>query len=508
MKTSSEAFDAINELERRFPVGEWCAGDVDLWPTYRFRLYGNVLGAVLLNDVSQGPARRIRQLAGRAWCALSRVPLAKLRDSSANAEPRTGTTAVFLSDGVSFVRLDNSWFDRVVDPVVLALQQRGHDSMKLTPLSEVHVPRSVPSMFVQPAIDRIKLTASGRRTRIHVPEFEAFHAAALNSLGDRAPTLNWLQLQAARLGALSGWFGRLLEQCGASYAFVNTYYSLEGLAFVQAARRLKVKTIDLQHGIQGPHHVAYARWAAAPAQGYSTLPDEFWVWGAQEAAAIDAWRASCARHVPVITGNFWLQRWRDDADPVVAHYVARAQALRKPQSGVRHVLVCLTWGVVAEETDKLIEAARLCGPSVAWWWRMHPVLARQSVEFGRRLDRCGLDGSLVGQVTDLPLYSLLRVADIAVAHSSTVVLEAAEFGVSSVVTSDYGAELHSELIRQGTVLRATDVRSIADAIVTLTKRGRRPDAVPSTECASLRSVIDSEFPAVGPQGARLQRWSA
>jgi hypothetical protein len=504
MKTASEALDAINELELRFPVAEWRAGDIDLWPAYRVRLYGNGLRAVLSNAASDGFVRRLLHLASRAGRALWRVPLARISDRTANATARAGIRAVFLSDGVSFVRLGRTWFDRVVDPVIEALQARGLQSLKLTPLTEAHVPRHMPSLFVQPTIDRIKLTASLRRTRLRTPEFDVFHAAARERFGDVVPSHDWLRLQAMRLEGLAAWFGRTLKSSGATHVFVNTYYSLEGLAFVQAARRLGLRSVDLQHGIQGPQHVAYARWATLPVRGYSTLPDEFWVWGQEELKAIDAWRSGRAMHLPVITGNFWLQHWRNDADPVVASYITQARSLRDPRPGVRQALVCLTWGVVPEETDKLIEVAKLCGGSVAWWWRMHPVLASQSADFARRLERHGLDGSHVRQITELPLYSILRVADLALAHSSTVVQEAAEFGVPSVVTSEYGADLLSGLVHRGSVLHATETRRIADLVLDLAARPRATDKTACHQQDSLQAVIDKEFLLRRPSPSRLE----
>jgi hypothetical protein len=487
---NADVFDAINSLEQRFPVQAWRSDDIDLWPTYRFRLYANALASVLQQQPVRVRAPGARELAARVSRALLHVPHAALRDWRRNASVRAGTEAVFFSDGVSFVRLDDAWFDRVVDPVMQALEERGHHTLKLTPLSYLHIPRHVPSRFIQPAIDRIKVTATFRSAPIELPEFEKFQDMARELLGDIAPTLKWLSVQAARLQGLAQWFGRVFDRAGASHAFVNTYYSLEGLAFVQAARRRGMRSVDLQHGIQGPHHIAYARWANTPSRGYSTLPDEFWVWGEEEVATIDAWRSGCATHVARTTGNFWLQRWFDDADPLVASYLQQARALRgsRPQ-----VMVCVVWGVPEEETTKLIEAAKLCGSSIAWWWRLHPVMADQKDEFARRLESNGLDGSQVRQATDLPLFALLRFADLNVAHSSTVIREAADLGVPSVITSDYGAELHSALIGRGVALHATDERAIAAAIQTLAVRERRIGAVASADRHSLQALVDSTF---------------
>jgi hypothetical protein len=470
MKTSSDVIDAINALERSFPVGSWCAGDIALWPVYRMRLYIGAVDGLLLSREAPNTLARLESLARRAGRSLLRVPLAAWRDRGANAQVSPGTAAVFFSDGLSFLRLADAWFDRVVDPVMQALKERGLRSLKLTPLSEAHVPRHWPSRLVQPAIDCVKLIAPYRRPILDLPQFDTLVAAARTMFETSVPSRDWLQTQAARLDALAHWFTPVLRRSEAGHAFVNNWYSLEGQAFVLAARRLGLRTIDLQHGMQGKQHVAYARWLAVPAQGYSTMPDEFWVWGADEAAAIAAWSSSAPTHRARVIGNYWLERWRIDADPLVARYLAEARVLRGVAS--TQVLVGLTWGVTDVETEKLIEAARLCHPAVAWWWRLHPVDSARRTELAVRLERAGLDGSRVGATTDLPLYALLRCADVTVAHSSTLVQEAAQFGLRSVVTSEYGAALHAGLVRQGVALHANDPAEIAAAVRTLAAQPR------------------------------------
>ena len=492
MKTSSEVIDAINELELRFPVQSWRVKDIDLWPAYRISLYTNATSAFLLNDVVDDWSQRIRLLAERGLRSLWRVPRASWRDRSMNARPGHGKAAVFLSDGMSFTKVGDTWFDRIVDPLILALEKRGFPTLKLTPLPEAHVPRFVPSCFIQPAIDRIKLVASVTNVQPVLPQFDEFLAEARAKFGALTPDRRWLAVQASRLDRLAAWFARILSRSGASHAFVNTYYSLEGLAFIQGARRARVRSIDLQHGIQGPHHVAYARWANVPNGGYSTLPDEFWVWSAEELDTIEVWQKHSAVRSVRVAGNPWLARWRSESDGAISATVAQARALRGAEVKIQ-ALACLTWGVAEKETDKLIDAAKLCGSSVEWWWRLHPVESRRSGELAARLEAQGLDGSSVAQATDLPLYSLFRATDIVLAHSSTVVREAAQFGIPSVITSDYGAELHTDLILKGVAIAATDARAIADAMGLLTaKRSTRP-ATQRVEADPLPMILDQAF---------------
>jgi hypothetical protein len=496
MKTSSDIIDAINRLETTFPVGEWRCGDIDLWPSYRLRLYGAAIDRMLLNQAPPRRSDRLRKLAGTVARRLWRVPLAALKDFRAHARLNGQAAALFFSDGVSFTKMDDHWFDRIVDPVIQELAAQGLQSAKLTPLAEVHVPRLVPSRFVQPSIDRIKFFATSRPADLHLPEFAAFLAAAQDIFAAPPPSMDWLRVQAARLEALALWFAGQIRASGAAIVFVNTYYSLEGQALVQAARRLGCHSVDLQHGLQGAHHAAYARWANVPKLGYSTLPDEFWVWSQDEAQAIAAWRGDRARHMPRISGNYWLQRWIDEKDPVIAHHVAQARALVQP--GRVHALACLSWGISEDETTRLLQAAQLCGPDVVWWWRLHPVEAHKRGAFAAQLRAHGLDDRHLSATTDWPLYALIRSANVVLAHSSTVIAEAAQLGVPSVVTSDYGAQFFATLIDAGTAAKAIAPPQIAAAIPALAQRFSAQPLAHGPD-NRLADAVQALFPAPKPR---------
>lgn len=497
MQTSSQVLDLLNDIETRFPVSAWRTGRIDLWPAYRLRLYAHAMDESVLKGGPTQAGGKLRQIVDRAARATWRVPMAALRDFRMNVRPRAGTAALFFSDGVSFVNLGGRWYDRVVEPVAQAFLRRGLESFRLTPLAEAHVPRYAPSQFVQPAIDWIKLRARGRSLELSVPEFAAVQAYAEERGGPIAPSLDWLRIQAGRLDALTRWFSDILHRCGARWAFANTYYSLEGLSLMQAARQLGVRSADLQHGIQGPHHVAYARWQAVPESGYSNLPDEFWVWGSDEATTIEAWNHGRGIHVPRVTGNYWMDRWCDPSDAEAARYVATARAMRTAPAGGKQLLVCGTWGVDEAETDRLIDAVKLLDPSIGIWWRLHPVQARRHAEFDRRLRRHGVNVRWLREVTDAPLYSVLQAADVVLAHSSTVLTEAGHFGVPSVVTSAYGAELHGNLVETGMIKFARETEAIAAAIRGQLVAGVKGAAVRSASRGGLQQLIDAAIDAAG-----------
>jgi hypothetical protein len=54
---------------------------------------------------------------------------------------------------------------------------------------------------------------------------------------------------------------------------------------------------------------------------------------------------------------------------------------------------------------------------------------------------------------DLPLHALIPLIDAHLTHSSSTAIEAAQFGVPSVITTSYGAELLDALLASGIAVR-------------------------------------------------------
>jgi hypothetical protein len=311
-------------------------------------------------------------------------------------------------------------------------------------------------MFVQPMLDVVKLfgTARARASRTsqamsELPGYaEVCAELAAAGLAEAMPTIEWLHVQVSRIHALATFYGWIFERTQPRHAFVNTYYSAEGMAFVLAARRRGIAVADLQHGIQGPHHVAYGRWSNVPPQGYELLPDEFWVWGEAEARAIEAWQPGTT-HRAARAGNAWLQIWRQGTMSFVADAVATAGRTRASSQRPHHVLFSVTWGTPPEHDADVVAALARLPDTYFIWVRLHPLQAR-----ARSGIRAMLQRSLPGRheldvATDLPLPAVLRAVDLNLTHCSTTVIEAAAWGIRTVITSTYGAELFEEQIAAG-----------------------------------------------------------
>jgi hypothetical protein len=60
--------------------------------------------------------------------------------------------------------------------------------------------------------------------------------------------------------------------------YVYPWYSSSIMGLILASKSFKIKTIDVQHGIQGKYQPMYTHWQKVPKNGYKILPDYFMCW--------------------------------------------------------------------------------------------------------------------------------------------------------------------------------------------------------------------------------------
>lgn len=487
---SSDTLNILLDIERRYDVELWRINNVGVWPLVRVWLYMDIMNRALMQG-SASSSKRLAQLTSRLIRAQVRVGLASWRDREANARLDNPADAVFYSDGVNFVRVDGLWYDKLFDPIISWIVAHGGRHLLLTPMAEAHHPRHSASKFVQPRLDAIKVLAAFGAARfddVNLPGFEL--ALASHSMDRRRLFALW-----RRLCSLSEYFQSILRRARPLRAFVNTYYSVEGMAFVLACKHIGVPVADVQHGLQGAYHVAYGQWRRLPIGGYELLPDEFWVWSESEHRAIDDWRpAGCRLHVPVIAGNAWLDLWRTETDPLVARVMQQVRRIRR--SDARYcVLITLQWGLHDGETLRLLSAIARLPPDFHCWLRLHPLVAHERRRVREMAESCGLRNVEIDEPTDLPLHALLRTADVHLTHSSSTVIEAGEFGLRSVVCSDYGAQFFAAQIAAGEAVVARSVEEITAAVVALAEHERLP-AKHRQSGNSLAHALGDAFPAL------------
>jgi hypothetical protein len=448
----------LNEVEERFSVDQWMINGIRIWPLVRLEL------ATDLTNYSMYPAlyhsarsipkgRRFTTLFLREVNGLLRFCHAYLKDFSKNMKTRKAEI-VFLSDGISFSYLIDSWYEKWCDPFISKLSKDNISSFLMTPSHHYFVPRRTSSMFIQPSLDRIRaktlLSSSKRFREERLDGFQEFiDFIKSRDLRISSPELPRIKDELILIIKYADFFKKVLSQIKPRSTFVVSYYNAGGMALNLACRNLGIISVDIQHGLQGDLHWAYGRWNNVPEIGYELLPKVFWVWSDFEAEAIRRWSSRLSPwHQPIVGGNLFLDLWRSSNNEIVKYYDEKIRNVKREKEGLVHVLYTIGY----EEADKLatiFNTMRQTESLCYWWLRVHPGKLKEREAFKKLVRKHRILNGEVDLATDLPLYALLRQMDLHLTFYSSSVFEAEDLQVPSIVVGDYAKELFSEQVSSG-----------------------------------------------------------
>lgn len=483
----------LNEAEERFPVNQWSIEGTHIWPLVRAELATDLTNYFMYPSLFDrtkyaSNIKRVTELVLKEMRFTLRFGQAYLTDFAKNSRPGK-SEVVFLSDGISFSYLIDSWYEKFCDPFISRLRQRGISFFLMTPSDEYFVPRRTPSMFIQPSLDRIRaktaLFSGGAFKEERLDGFQDFfHLMESRKLGMCFPGLAKIKSEFLLVKKYGDFFAEILEQVKPRSAFLVSYYNIEGMAFNLACRKLGITSVDIQHGLQGDLHWAYGCWKNVPEIGYELLPRIFWVWSDVEGDAIKRWSSKVPQwHRPLVGGNLFLDLWRSSGNHIVRYYDERIEHAK----GGQKTLIQILYTVGYENVEKLGIILRVMKQTMGlchWWLRIHPGKLRERDNFKRLLEENKVSNYELDLATDFPLYALLRQMDLHLTFYSSSVLEAKDVGVPSVIVGDYGKELFWDQISSGWAIAANTEEDIILAI--------KKQVAKREELRKLREIGDKE----------------
>ena len=205
-------------------------------------------------------------------------------------------------------------------------------------------------------------------------------------------------------------------------------------------KRRGIWVADLQHGVITPSHPWYDPRQRLP-EPADWVPNAFLVWAEGTAKALSAWVPQKDGEIHLI-GNPWTSRFQrgDAGDDLVASVVSRypKKAKAKPQ-----ILVSLSWGTAnipngfihpALEKVMLDTASRY-----SWQIRLHPnqirgFAADEGTAFIPYFDKTFGGTDIEWKLaSEMPLPLLLARTDLHITWSSSICIEAAGFGIRSLL---------------------------------------------------------------------------
>lgn len=434
----------------------WAMEDFNVWPLYRMNLYR----AFCVSDGSTVNGR-LRTIARSLTAAIRHA-------SQRDVTTEEHHDVWLVSDGISFATLDDSGFEieRLCTPLLGPLMKLGAHPLIIDREGAMVRRCRAPVGWLTPLTQRAKvhavLSAKLSPDRRHEERFRELVRVAAG-LGIQLPDFGPRQMdvKCRAVALLAKKLEPRMRQQMPKAVFVGCYYNVTGFAYLLAASRCGIPTVDIQHGVSGQFHVGYADWNRLTPGISRLLPEWFWTWTAGDAAVINRWASRTARrHQAIAGGNPYVDAWRAGEISVSGSVERICRDLIADAGDRPRILVTFQQGFLTDAAIGPLVEWWSAHPEVTWWCRLHPMSWADKPAITALLQKHQVRHWDIERVSSLPLLSVLGATHLHVTHSSSTVIEAEQMGVPSVVWSRYGEELFVDEIQRGIVRMASSAEAL------------------------------------------------
>ena len=458
--------EIIHDVEQRFAVNEWEIDGIKLWPFIRIENY-----MLLSYKALDSKPLQTKSYKYGLKIIISKINYLKARIFDQNNEAQYNEKdIVFLSDGMAFTKLKTKWYNKLCDPLASEFKNRGFTSIRLDLSHNFFTPRHSPSKFIQPKIDNIIIKALFKNKIVN-PKFsnEKWYDFE-NFITDKKvrenfiyiPSKDTIRKRIDKIKKIKLYYSNILKTIKPKIGFIVNYYGDDQMAFTLACNELNIPTVDIQHGVQGEFHLSYGNWFKIPPTGYTQIPNYFWVWSQEEKKNIDEWCFSTDIHKVIIGGNLFSEIWKDNASEIVIDFDKQFNRLKKIKEK-KSVLITLS-----PHTESLMietwETLKIYQNNYNWFIRVHPSMINEIKNIKEKLLKMGITKFEIKESSMLPLQTILRNVDAHITCQSSCVIEATDFGIKSLITSDYGKSLYEDQIYSQKAFFVKTVEEIINSI--------------------------------------------
>lgn len=422
--TNDEMLVFLQNAEKTLDIQKFKYKDIDFWPFLRVMLYAENSGRNGHFEIRKiGIAKKISFVFSSLFeCFFDRKKHSPLKTSD----------IYILTASNSRYLLDNkSYFDTFVSPLVEWTTRKYHID-ELIPVGDYRLPRSEKTAFIQHNVYLKYLQASflfksDPSVNSWVSEWNKLCNLLLDNNYKTDFNIRSIENRIKQLHFLSLWFVSRLKKIKPKIILVMCYYTTPGFALMYAANMLGIKTIDLQHGVQGKKHVAYSIFCNIPKNGWDLLPDVFWNWTKKDADYINSWGED--KHVGLEGGIIWHQYLKNTPE-LNKNWFTKLDLINdknKPYILVTFQLLKDNQNFINSIID-IIKSKK--GQNFFWLLRLHPGMLDQLNEYKQIFNISNCD---VEVATSVPLPLILEKLVLHISRYSSVVIEAAMYGVPSFV---------------------------------------------------------------------------
>jgi hypothetical protein len=438
-RTRAEILAIVNQIERDFPVYDWNYDGMDAWPIIRRMVFTAMLEKKV-TSLKKYATIKDSFIAPIKGFFLSGI----LKRRAKNVDFIFSANQIYRSNIV-----DDTYYNKFCDPIMDELGNCGYSSllMEESKTSVYYTNIYKGERFIQLGFVIAFLDFKNRlrkkflsTTEVSFNNYQKF----LDYIEDIDPSLV-KKISLRRISAILGrmatykkWIISWLKYSKAKSIIQICYYGDWQQALCSAARSLNIPVFDIQHGIIYAEHYSYGNFEGIPSKGLNTLPNYFWTWSSFEESVINKWAGKTLVHKVVPFGNPWISAFLENKVPIkesVSSFLEKG----KP-------LLLYTLGNRGENfPDYLVDFVKSKSDKFQFWIRLHPrqMPFKESIE--KKMKELGiLHLAHLHEASNLPLPEILKHTALHISLMSSVAIEAANFGVFSLILHEDGLTYYKE----------------------------------------------------------------
>lgn len=448
---AKEVLNKLLKFEDDYPVNTWKLYGFFIWPVIRISYGLKIIQSNFLsseNQLSSGGSTHITDTLNIISNSISN----STKDSSKNQTLNKKYDLVFLNaSSTRYFQLNNKWYNPFSDPFVNYLVTDGLQSLILEYPDIKKIPRNNPSKYIGVGISLMSLNALIEK------KIERTDLSLLNKFDEFLSEVNlssdFFLIKILRVYNYSVYYERILKKTKPSVIIVEGFYSYIAMGMVLAAKRLGIKCIDVQHGVQSENDFLYSHWYKLPAKGYGVLPDIFWCWSLEEKENIDKWAKDFNVCTAIVGGNPVLEINEVDK------YENNEQLFHSDA-----VKILYTHQADFELSELFVEILKSSPDNWKWYVRFHPQYPEAKQKILEKFPSYNFKNVVIEKISELPLPVILKKMNLHITEFSSTVLEAETVGVPSIVLSEYGRSLFNKQIGKGIAKYVTSVDMFKDVL--------------------------------------------
>ncbi|MBX7051162.1 MAG: hypothetical protein K1X54_03910 [Flavobacteriales bacterium] len=437
--------DQILKIEAKYPVETWKINDVHIWPVLRTRIYIELavedLNARFDKNTIEEGRKEAQESGQKRRPTRLHLLLDYLHYLWFLIKPLKKSKGIFVTPGSYNDVFQGKYYHKFFDPIRLKSKDYTNSYIIEIGKSPSHQLRNTFHITDFDFLHRIHERQIRKKLLVtQLEKYDEFCAevSTVTSLVNRFPKRAMIEAYYT-IKKYEAFFDLFIRKTKAKEAFSLCYYLDSYVVFGMnlAAHKLDISSTDIQHGGQGPIHLAYCKYKRLPDSGrYEVMPKYFWCWDAYSVAEIEKWSTDPkSKHKAFVGGHPWLQFIKEQLNNQAKNELA-----------VLHTLQPL--GELIPES--MIQTILATGKDVKWILRLHPRTKSRKGELEEVIHQNHLEEYIhPATFSTISLPESLALSRVHLSRWSGSIIEASIMGIPNIILDPIGVTSFIQWIEGG-----------------------------------------------------------